>query len=550
MQSNLLTENSGNSSNSLENLNKNISQITIEESTNHSFQCLICLESNVSCYVIPICNHTVLCGFCYILNKLKFDRNACPVCMESLDYPIISSSKHPAMEYNSYDSKHLVFSNSIGAKFADVSSKKMLERKLQILCPICKVNFPIISKLKDHVKELHHGKEFCNICLKKRKVFIVDQKLYDPKDLTMHRNEGDKPTQTEIKTYPHIRCNLCKEWTYDKDDFKSHMLLSHCCCQLCKRRNTEVWLADENSLTNHYRSHHITCDFEECLSRPIENVFFDEIELQSHILQVHSKNQSKQERKAAARLNLDFTYANSGSQMVSSMHSNNSSTSASSSSSSNTIDEKSYPKLGNTSNSKPSHIDLNSEMIAILGNMKYQHFRLKSIEFFESKISPQEYYDLFCSFFRNHSSLAIIWMKLVNSLPNYQLREQLHQVHFEAVKKGNGLNTMNTNSVSDNSNNGIRGNNTITSSHSKDNQSIWSNQTVPSQVSSNASLSNRKDEIKKPLTAATSWAAPRSNEEESTSEKESHNNTNTNTNKKKRKGKKIVLLQTGMRQAT
>ena len=55
-------------------------------------------------------------------------------------------------------------------------------------------------------------------------------------------------------------------------------------------------------------------------------------------------------------------------------------------------------------------------------------------------MSAAEYYGQFCEMFRGCSTAASIWMLLVSSLPNPDLRSELHRVHYESVRNGGGFN--------------------------------------------------------------------------------------------------------------
>lgn len=413
--------------------------------------CMICLDSKPAALVHGPCNHTVICGPCYLLNKIKYEKNSCVLCGETLQDPMVIHPEDLKDSYSDYALASTAYSRRVGCYFQERPLLREYESKLNITCPSCRVAFQSISQLKAHAAE--HNKEFCNICLTKRKVFYVNQRLYTSKEINKHRNNGDPPEGIDGPIPAHIKCNLCRDWSYDRDDYVNHMIMNHQCCQLCKRRGTEVWLASQDELTNHYGTDHLVCDFPECVAKPLENVYEDEIALQSHFLSIHGREVSKQERKAAARLNFDFSYSRPSSSSVSTttraahMVSSSMRTSASASSlrtmESNALVEQSASSE-KASSGPIGPIDIMRELQSLLGVDGFVVFKGKCIEYFKGEMSADDFYEYFRSLFLQYTIAPLLWIQLVDSLPEFNLRDKLHRAHHDAVKNQRGLNKSQT----------------------------------------------------------------------------------------------------------
>jgi hypothetical protein len=415
----------------------------ISDSTEVKVHCMICLDNQSETYVHGPCNHLVTCGNCYLLNKMKYEKNICVLCFEPLRDPIVTTLSDSQTSYSDYNLSTFGYSRKIGCYFQDRMLLKKYESKLNYTCSQCSLTFNTMHELKRHASD--HNKEFCNICLNKRKVFPIDQRLYSNREIGKHRTNGDPPIGIEGAIPAHVKCNLCRDWSYDRDDYVHHMIMNHHCCQLCKRRGTEVWLLGQTELTAHYASDHLVCDFEECCAKPLENVYEDEIALQSHILAVHGKSVSKQERKAAARINLDFTYARPASSSVSTSErishqvgGSNSSVRPSTSATSLAALDSNHRESSSVKLAATSH-DIMTELQTLLGS-NFAAFRSKCLQYYMKEISASDFYEEFCERLLGFPSAPLLWIQLVDSLPDFNLRDQLHRAHHDAVKVGKGLN--------------------------------------------------------------------------------------------------------------
>jgi hypothetical protein len=63
-------------------------------------------------------------------------------------------------------------------------------------------------------------------------------------------------------------------------------------------------------------------------------------------------------------------------------------------------------------------------------------FREECSLFLQRIIDPSTFYDMFTTTFNKSQEKALIWMELVGSLPDFELRTKLHEIHFKSVKSG------------------------------------------------------------------------------------------------------------------
>jgi hypothetical protein len=317
--------------------------------------------------------------------------------------------------------------------FDDRREINRLDHLFAIACPLCGQKFRRINELKEHAKETH-GKQFCSICLDKRKgVFLRNQRLYTPEELVQHMAKGDPATRDEGLIPMHIRCKLCSYTSYDEEDRNKHMLDRHVCCQLCRRRGVEEWLTNDDGLLKHYKNAHITCDDPKCRASPMENVFDNDIALRVHMMNVHGSSASKQAIKDMQRLTLDFRSRPTAAEETAAA------SAVSGSAVPTTPEQDQYEHLRLSGDSKEQNRVLISEIRRLRGEAGFTQFRNLSAEFFRREISPETYYNHFCSLFGGYASAAPLWMLLVSSLPDPTLRAMLHQVHYDNKKSGGGF---------------------------------------------------------------------------------------------------------------
>lgn len=269
--------------------------------------CFICVSKPI--VVIGECGHKTICEDCFTMSSLLFENRLCITCQSDFGEVVISKKcglAPDSLTMIKSSRKTMLFSRRVKAHFDNPNFKNKVEKSISSTCPQCSQTFPNLNSLKSHASS-QHNLEFCNICLSKRRVFSKRQRLYERGTLQEHRLKGDKAHGDEGAIPAHIKCKYCREWCYDITDHHNHMIQKHECCQVCRRLGRgELWISNDAALIVHYSEEHLICDFAECVSKPLENVFEDELSLQSHILKIHGHLISKEDRKAASKVSVGF----------------------------------------------------------------------------------------------------------------------------------------------------------------------------------------------------------------------------------------------------
>lgn len=102
------------------------------------------------------------------------------------------------------------------------------------------IKFRNICDLKAHLKE-HFGKQFCEICLLGRKLFVCEQQLYQPGEIKRHMASGDlygPLAETGFKGHP--MCAFCRNRFFSDSELFKHNSEKHETCFICKRDNAQV----------------------------------------------------------------------------------------------------------------------------------------------------------------------------------------------------------------------------------------------------------------------------------------------------------------------
>ncbi|CBJ28569.1 C2H2 zinc finger protein [Ectocarpus siliculosus] len=121
------------------------------------------------------------------------------------------------------------------------------------------------------------------ICLKNRKVFIMEQVRYTNLELQQHIVSGDP----QLGQSGHPRCEFCKTRFYDAAQLHDHLVKDHYSCHICEKQGIlHKYYRDYTDLERHFRSEHFLCEEEECLQKKFV-VFDSEIDLAAHTLQMH-----------------------------------------------------------------------------------------------------------------------------------------------------------------------------------------------------------------------------------------------------------------------
>lgn len=177
------------------------------------------------------------------------------------------------------------------------------------LCPSHPI-FRNVNGLKHHLRSVH-SVSLCEICLEHKKVFILEQKLYNKLQLKQHLHEGC-PEVDGVKGMSgfngHPRCQFCNKFFYGSNELYSHMQQNHFWCDICKKRepNKFAYYSNYESLAKHFNEKHYPCQHPDCLEKKFV-VFQSETELKRHVAKEHSGNVSRSQLREASRIPVNFT---------------------------------------------------------------------------------------------------------------------------------------------------------------------------------------------------------------------------------------------------
>ena len=131
------------------------------------------------------------------------------MCKEALETIVVTvDSVRPFREF---DLDAMTYDSNLRIYFDDkVRNVKKLRDLARRRCPIClKDSFDTNAQLMNHAKEVH-GKVFCVTCLRDRKVFPHEQRLYTETDLRRHIAEGDPAIGDEGAIEPHKKARAAR----------------------------------------------------------------------------------------------------------------------------------------------------------------------------------------------------------------------------------------------------------------------------------------------------------------------------------------------------
>ena len=113
--------------------------------------------------------------------------------------------------FQELDLEAMIYDSNLRIYFdKKVPNMKELRDLSRRRCPIClDSSFDTNADLMNHVKEAH-GKVFCVTCLRERKVFPHEQRLYTETDLRRHIAEGDPPIGDEGAIKPHKKARAAQ----------------------------------------------------------------------------------------------------------------------------------------------------------------------------------------------------------------------------------------------------------------------------------------------------------------------------------------------------
>ncbi|KAJ2864687.1 hypothetical protein GGH94_002735 [Coemansia aciculifera] len=267
--------------------------------------CFICADP-VEFYAVGACNHRT-CFRCNMRLRALFKSKACPYCKSEMESVIYTRNAEATYDDLSKDS--LPFSDEgLSIKFDCEEAYTKSMYMLQFNCPRDKCQYVDgggWKGLKAHVDN-DHTLQFCDICVKNKMSFSHEHRLYTKAQLRAHYSRGDGTGFTG-----HPQCDFCRIYFYDNDQLFDHCRQKHEQCFICVRNGTgrHVYFADYPALEKHFNNDHIPCRHAFCLEKKFV-VFENDIDLQSHELEVHGSSiVGQRARREAKQVSVNVQYA-------------------------------------------------------------------------------------------------------------------------------------------------------------------------------------------------------------------------------------------------
>ncbi|KAJ1968039.1 hypothetical protein IWQ62_001488 [Dispira parvispora] len=245
--------------------------------------CFICAHK-VQYAAFGPCDHPT-CHVCSLRLRALYANKTCPYCKTELD--TVAFVKHPAQPFAQYHVEKFPFHDeSLGIAFETKEIRNRTRDLLALRCQWRGCNYEAPkdwNDLRRHVSE-EHGMHLCDLCVRFKKAFAHEHRLFTKPHLTSHYRKGDKAG------FPgHPNCDFCQHAFYDNDHLYEHCRDRHEQCHICLRNGTgrHQYYRNYNALEHHFRSEHFLCAKSSCLEKKFV-VFESDIDLQAHMLEEHS----------------------------------------------------------------------------------------------------------------------------------------------------------------------------------------------------------------------------------------------------------------------
>lgn len=260
--------------------------------------CNIC-DNLIFVYSIGKCNHSSICFLCSLrlrkpINNPEDDnksinKNSCPFCKTDLDKLYLSSLKKRFEDLQT-QTPYKQEKNDYNVIYMDQNSYVRSLKYLGFYCGYPKCSFIGMGwkELKQHALK-NHGLVYCEVCIKNKNCFPVEQLQYKKENLKEHLSyiKGK-----ELGFRGHPLCKFCNIRLYDTDDLFKHMKIKHEQCELCfsvETSNEPIVFRNYNDLEKHYEEKHFVCRDRTCRSMKV-GVFKNEIEYKIHLAKEHNIN--------------------------------------------------------------------------------------------------------------------------------------------------------------------------------------------------------------------------------------------------------------------
>jgi hypothetical protein len=255
--------------------------------------CLVCYEP-IKYFAVLECDHTDVCWKCLLTQRELMLDKSCPVCKQDTAVPVFT--KLAPKLISDYNKKDMIYDEKF--KFYTPHKEIILacNELRSFVCYLCSSKgknriFSSYEEAKAHQLQAH-SLHYCDLCVKHRKVFMNDQKLYSSAQLKNHLKMGEVDKDYGlIKGHP--LCRFCDKRFYSDDDILEHMHLGHYECHICKAQQILFeYFENYAHLQSHFEEQHYACTHPFCLEQRFI-VFTNELDLLAHESKVHSKGRDK-----------------------------------------------------------------------------------------------------------------------------------------------------------------------------------------------------------------------------------------------------------------
>ncbi|KAG2388744.1 hypothetical protein C9374_000183 [Naegleria lovaniensis] len=262
------------------------------------FTCCICCEDAHMHSIFETCNHVDICHKCTLKLRVFNNDNRCSICKNPSDTVIFSRNANKS--FADYNKDDLIYDETWKIYTDDYLLMNELTSLRRIECKLCKeqnglvVSFENTQLLNHHMNEVHKL-NYCSLCLKSRKVFLADQKLYTWNNLMKHLKLGEEDENGRIEGHP--LCKFCNIRFYSDDEIFDHMYKQHERCFICQKHGVQFeFYKDYKHLERHFDEKHFLCPFQECREQGFK-VFENELDLFAHKNKYHSSASSTKRGK-------------------------------------------------------------------------------------------------------------------------------------------------------------------------------------------------------------------------------------------------------------
>ncbi|KAI0983572.1 hypothetical protein GJ496_004101 [Pomphorhynchus laevis] len=265
-------------------------------------ECILC-DNKITIYAFGTCSHHI-CFVCASKMRVICIQNYCPVCRCNLDKVYFSRSL-----LNKDNIPTDVVSNKHGICFLEEDIEESFNQLFVCECNICHEQSATFDDLCSHMTK-EHRRLYCTICVNFLNLFPNERKFYTREEFADHAISGDfdDPSFTG-----HPLCAFCKMRFFDKDDLYRHSIADHFYCSFCSVNGKITFYKEYEELRSHFRANHFLCEHGACRNLELSShVFQSEIELKTHVLEMHTGASRQAKRQAGmlpSHVIFDYSYS-------------------------------------------------------------------------------------------------------------------------------------------------------------------------------------------------------------------------------------------------